>query len=439
MKNDFIGPLIIIIAFSGIIYIALKRISNYLVELSYGAEKIASGELMAVENVRGGDEIETIANSLNTMSSNLKSYMESLIKTNMKLEAVFNSIRNVLFVIDKDYKIVNINNLGKNAIETDYNSFNGIHCFEYFKRCPSVCEKCPVTKTIATGEESFEEMVWDNDIYHVRTYPIFDDKGNIDEIVVYSIKETERVIIEREFNQREKLASIGQVSAAITHELKNTISIINGSSYLLKDMLNTLDIKEDEKEEFYEIIKEIDISIRNSQTIINELLDFSRQSHNMEEKVDMIPLIKQILMLHKKIIVENNVVVSPKFNEEEIWVSGNLDSLRLILINLIDNALYEMKDGGTLTIGIEPLYDEGKVKLIMQDTGKGMDEKTLSNIFKPFYTTKPRGTGTGIGMWLVHREVKKNRGIINIESEIGKGTKIEISFNLHNNEGGSDV
>ncbi|SDJ86400.1 cache domain-containing protein [Natronincola ferrireducens] len=436
----FIGPLVIIIIFSMFVYMALKKVSNYLVELSYRAERVACGELMAVENVGGGDEIVTIANSLNTMSSNLKNHMESLIKTNTKLEAVFNSIKGVLFVIDKNYKLVNVNKLGRDIIKKDYPSFPGIHCFEFFKGCLRICEKCPVTKTMETGKESFKEMIWDNEIYHVRTYPILDEEGNIDEIVVYSTKETERAIIEREFHQREKLASIGQVSAAITHELRNPIAIINGSSYLLKDMVDSIDIKTHEKEEFHEILKEIDNSIKNSLTIINELLDFSRKSTTMEEKVDIIPLIRQILMIHKKNIVENNIVILEKFNKEEIWVFGNLDSLRLIFINLIDNALYEMKNGGTLIIKIDPLYDEGKVKLILKDTGKGMEEEVLSNIFKPFYTTKPRGIGNGIGMWLVYREIKNNKGTINIQSQLGKGTKVEINFNLYEeDEGGKDV
>lgn len=436
----FIGPLIIVIIFSIFVYMALKKISNYLVELSSRAEKLASGKLFVVNDIKGGNEIETIANSLNTMSSNLANYMDSLIKTNIKLEAVFNSMKNILFVIDKNYKIVNINSLEKDIIKKNYDSLHGVYCFEYFKKCSSICEKCPATKTMTTGEENFEEIIWNGDIYHLRTYPIYDDKGSIDEVVVYRTKETERIIIEREFYQREKLASIGQVSAAITHELRNPISIINGSNYLLKDILEQIDIKDEEKVEFYEIIKEIDASINNSQTIINELLDFSSQSINKEEKLDIIPLLKQILLLYKKVMVENNVTVLEEYNGEDIWICGNLDSLRLIFINLIDNALYEMKNGGILTIEIEPLYNDNLVKLTLKDTGKGMDEKVLSNIFKPFYTSKPRRAGTGIGMWLVDREVKRNQGTINIQSELDKGTKIELLFNLYNkNEGGKNV
>lgn len=436
----FAGPLAIVIIFSIFIYIALKRISNYLVDLSSRAEKLASGKLVTVNNIKGGNEIETIANSLNTMSSNLRNYMDSLIKTNLKLETVFNSMKNILFVIDKNYKIININSLGKNIIRKDHDFTNDIYCFEYFKGCSIVCDNCPATKTLLTGKENFEEIIWNNDIYHFRTYPIYDDIGNVEEVIIYSTKETERIIIEKEFYQREKLASIGQVSAAITHELRNPIAIINGSSYLLKDILEQSNISCDEKSEFYEVISEIDASIHNSQTIINELLDFSRQSTTIEDKVDLISLLKQILLLHKKIIVENNVTILEKYVEEEIWISGNLDSLRLVFINLIDNALYEMKDGGTLTIETEPLYDNGTIKLIIADSGKGMDKNVLLNIFKPFYTSKPRNVGTGIGMWLVDREVKRNKGTINIQSELDKGTKIELYFNLYErNKGGNNV
>lgn len=434
-----LGPIAIVSIFSIFIFYALKRTSNYLVDLSARAEELASGKLSFVNDIKGGNELETIANSLNIMSSNLKDYMDNLIRTNIKLEVVFNSMKNIIFVVDSNYKIVNINSLGKEIIGNENKLVEGISCYEYFKKCSSICDECPVKKTINSGEENFQEVIVNNNVYHIRTYPIFDKEGKVVEVVVYSTKETERVMIEREFYQREKLASVGQVAAAITHELRNPLGIINGSSYLIKDIVENSNMNEEDKNEIYGILKEIDTSVSNSQKIISTLLDFSRKSNDKDERVNIVSLLEQILFLHKKYILENKVKVVESYEEKDIWVNGNLDSLRLIFINLIDNALYEMKDGGTLTVEVRKVYND-LVKISIKDTGRGMDEKELSNIFKPFYTTKPKNIGTGIGMWLVDREVKRNKGKINVKSALGQGTIVEVLFHSYGNmEGGENV
>lgn len=433
ISQYFIVPIVIASILFIIGYYLLKEASKPIETLSTNAEKIASGEFIELKNVKGGREIETLANSLNTMSSTLREYMSNLIMANIKLETLFNSIKGLLYTVDKNYKIISMNSYGKEITKSLQKDFTSCKCYEFFKSGQKPCKDCPVNDTLSTGEESFREMVFGQDILHVWTFPIFDSKNNLDEVLVYSVKATEKVIIDKQFYQREKLASIGQMAAGITHELKSPLSVIKGCSYLLKHTIESEDIENDLGEEIIEIINEIDNSIENSQNIIYNLLDFSRKADKENELINLVDLINQISILNKKHIIEQDIDLIFNFKCKWLEIFGDLDSMKHIFLNIIENAIQAMPDGGELKITGQK--HKNKVEIAIEDTGCGITEEELENIFEPFFTTKPRGIGTGIGLWIVKNEVNKNNGNIEISSVINEGTKVIVYFPNNELEG----
>ncbi|MBW4829091.1 MAG: Cache 3/Cache 2 fusion domain-containing protein [Clostridiaceae bacterium] len=426
ISQYFIFPIIMASIILALGCYLLKKISEPIQALSTSAEKMASGEFLELKDIKGGKEIEILANSLNTMSWTLKEYMNDLIRTNMKLEALFNSIKGLLYTVNEDYEIVSINSYGREITKTLKKDPIGCKCYEFFKNSEKPCQDCPIKETMNTYKESFREMKFKQDILHVWTFPIFDDEGKLDEIVVYSMKATEKAILEREFYQREKLASIGQMAAGVTHELKNPLSVIKGCNYLLKSVIEVEDIEEENRKEIKEIIDEINNSIDRSENIIYNLLDFSRKSNKEKEEINLEGLINQLFILNKKYIIEQDIEIYLNFHSRPLNIQANLDSMKHVFLNIIENAIQAMPDGGKLKV--EGQEFKNKVQIIIEDSGYGIKEEVLKEIFKPFFTTKPRGIGTGIGLWIVKNELKENNGDIEVSSTIDKGTKVIVYF-----------
>jgi len=200
----------------------------------------------------------------------------------------------------------------------------------------------------------------------------------------------------------EKMASLGQMMAGVVHELKNPLSVIKGATYLLKD---------DAADERQMIIREIDSNVERAEQIIYNMLDFSKVSHREAEIFPLKALLEQILLLVRQDYVRNKIDVRIDVNTVQS-VYGNGDALKHIFLNTISNAIEAMPDGGQLRITADG--DSGTTAIRISNTGAHISDEDMKNIFEPFFTTK--ANGTGLGLWIVSRELSKNEGNIRIEN-----------------------
>ncbi|MCR4283711.1 MAG: ATP-binding protein [Parcubacteria group bacterium] len=127
---------------------------------------------------------------------------------------------------------------------------------------------------------------------------------------------------------------------------------------------------------------------------------------------------------------EKNINLYKKFEPDIPQISGNLGQIKQVVLNILRNAVESMPDGGDLTIEIKTVGES--IKINITDTGKGMTEEVLKNIFNPFFTTK--SSGTGIGMTISLKIIEDHGGHINVESEYGKGTTMSISLSINKEE-----
>lgn len=174
-------------------------------------------------------------------------------------------------------------------------------------------------------------------------------------------------------------------------------------------------------------VEVIESSVQRSSNIIDNLLNFSRISANEYEKVNIKALINNIVAL------ENNIIEKRKINidvscPDDISFFANEESMKHIFINLISNAIDAMPQGGIIKIACGK-GDEG-ISIIFCDNGEGISQEDLGSIFNPFFTTKPVGKGTGLGLYIVYNEIQKHGGKIRVSSESGKGTcfKVDLPF-----------
>jgi len=233
--------------------------------------------------------------------------------------------------------------------------------------------------------------------------------------------------------QIEKMASLGQLSATVAHELNNPIAGILTYSKLIQKKLNKDDAGEDEKIAILKHLRMIESESQRSGDIVKNMLLFSRQEavemkiRDIREVIESsIDLISHHLQLH-------NIELKKFFqvNLPQIYIDEN--QIKQALLALFVNAVEAMEDNGTLTIKTEWEKPNDFIHILISDTGKGISEDVRAQIFEPFFTTKNAVKGVGLGLSAVYAIVHKHNGEITVESEIDKGTTFIINLPLKQN------
>jgi signal transduction histidine kinase len=224
---------------------------------------------------------------------------------------------------------------------------------------------------------------------------------------------------------QEKLAALGQMASVVGHELRNPLAVMNNSIYFLKTklvaLLNPADTDQDPKIQKH--LNIIESEIAKSNTIIRDVLDFSRQRalKLTPQKVDEL-----VAKAIERIQFPPNVGHKQDLQLGGIEVPLDEDEIRQVLVNLMENACQAMTSGGTLNVGTKSHAEE--VEITIADTGCGIPQEHLSKIFAPFFTTKSRGTGLGLAV--VKKIIERHQGTIGVESKIGEGTAFRIRLPL---------
>jgi PAS domain S-box-containing protein len=231
---------------------------------------------------------------------------------------------------------------------------------------------------------------------------------------------SDRKRLESQLIQSEKMAAIGQLAAGIAHEIRNPLGIITNALYDLSEIVES---NNPEVDEDLRIAKE---EMGRVQEIINNLLEFSRESRAELEAVDINDLLRKTLQLMNKSMQNSDVRVVTEFGPLSNCLA-NQNALRQIFLNLITNAVQAMPDGGELRLRTAALPG-GRIQIEFADTGVGIPSENLKDIFNPFFTTKAPGQGTGLGLSVVHSVVKRYQGDIRVESQLNRGTTFTIEL-----------
>ncbi len=213
----------------------------------------------------------------------------------------------------------------------------------------------------------------------------------------------------------EKLAALGHLSAGMAHEIRNPL---NSISLFAQVMCNGLENEPEMQSYSGKIISETE----RIDAILVKLLSTSKRSPFQLRTIYIADVIEESLQPFLEQMQSQNVVLKSQFLQKTPSILADADEISQIFSNLFSNALYEMKQGGTLSVTLT--HDDKEVLVTVSDTGEGIPEDHLNEIFDPFFTTKERGTGFGLSVVL--RIVKTYTGRINVESEQGKGTTFQI-------------
>ena len=217
--------------------------------------------------------------------------------------------------------------------------------------------------------------------------------------------------------QSEKLASVGQLTAGIVHDVKNPLAVIKG---LAEELSEDFSIDPSMKDQLSTIRE----SATKASTIVTDLLKFARQSTPDLERRDMRETIEASVRLTEYLARKGNVELKVDMPSSPVLVWYDAQQIEQVLINLVGNAIQAMKNGGTVRINLSQA--KNSIALSVQDNGVGIPEKNLQRIFDPFFTTKPEGEGTGLGLSVSFGIITRHRGQISVDSKPGLGTTFTI-------------
>jgi signal transduction histidine kinase len=244
---------------------------------------------------------------------------------------------------------------------------------------------------------------------------------------------------ERELMRAQRFESLAMLAAGLSHDLRN----------ILQPLLLTADVlMERDEEDLHKHAELVGDCARRGLEMVASMLSFARGARVETERVKLSALFDALAMLLRG-SVPNNIELVLKRPNDDVVIEGNHTELQQCLLNLSLNALQAMPEGGNLTLSAEPsavddsFFLEGELqtpgaylKLLVSDTGIGIDEDVRSNLFRPFFTTKQ--TGTGLGLVSCKRIVANHRGYLRVISEPGQGTTFEVYLPLEGTEAASD-
>ncbi len=237
--------------------------------------------------------------------------------------------------------------------------------------------------------------------------------------------------LQEQFQQAQKLESIGRLAASVAHDFNNMLSVINGYAELLLKKLPPNDPLRTS------VMRILEAGQRSSD-LTRQLLAFSRKQTLQPRVLDLNNLLRNLEKMLSRLIGEH-IDLKLILAQNLSYVMADPAQMEQVIMNLVVNARDAMPEGGKLTIETADVIldenyarthvgiEEGKyVMLTVTDTGHGMDKETLNRIFEPFFTTKQQGKGTGLGLSTVYGIVKQSGGHIWVYSELGRGTSFKI-------------
>lgn len=245
----------------------------------------------------------------------------------------------------------------------------------------------------------------------------------------------QQCLLDDKLVQSQKLASIGELSAGIGHEINNPLAIISQEAEWVQHLLKNCETKvPGEIKDLTDSVREISRQVDRCREITQSLLNFARKMEPVIQGVNVNKLIEDMAKLVEKEAVANDIQIGRDYQADLPLVFTDAPCLRQVVLNLLSNAKQAVERKGIIRIATRA-SGNNSVEIAVEDTGCGIPREHLLKIFDPFFTTKPEGKGTGLGLSICHGIVERLGGTISVASEVGKGAAFVVRLPIQQEKG----
>ncbi len=234
--------------------------------------------------------------------------------------------------------------------------------------------------------------------------------------MMYELDRRQNLLVESH-----KLRAIGNLTAGVAHELNNPLNNIILTSEVLKESYRDLS-----EEELQDIANDLVTQGERAQGVVKNLLDFARESETKTEFFQVETLIDDTLQLAKNQIKLSKIKLEEEVEKNLPPIYGDRELLKQVFLNLFINAIDAMPNGGKLSVTVTEEKSTGFLSIRISDTGEGIPSHILGSVFSPFFTTKPTGKGTGLGLAVSRGIIERHGGDIEVESSIHEGATFTV-------------
>ena len=338
----------------------------------------------------------------------------------------FDSITDLISIRDKDNRIIRVNKATADMLKTTPKELIGKFCYEVMHGAKEPPVNCPHWQALINGKP-IEMETFNSDLgvyFQESASPIFDESGEITGSVVVARDVTKQKRMEEQLIMTDRLASIGELSSGIAHELNNPLTSVIGFSQLLMEG----EVPEDIKKDLGIVYSEA----QRAAAIVKNLLTFARKHAPVKQLSQVNTVIEDVLRLRAYEQKVNNIEVESRLapNLPEIMIDHF--QMQQVFLNIVVNAEFAMQEAhqrGKLIIKTE--RSDGVIRITFTDDGPGISQENLKHIFDPFFTTKEVGKGTGLGLSICHGIVTEHGGKIYARSKEGMGASFIIQLPIN--------
>ena len=366
---------------------------------------------------RGGEIVEVIGSCVDI--TDRKEAERKLRESEEKYRLIAENMQDLIGILDTTgtvkYASPSLETvLGFKPTEFEGNSvFNWVHPDEL----PYVQQR--FAQIIATKQPCRVELRYRHVHGHwvdVEAYgsPVLDDTGEINHAIVVARDITKRKESEELVRRTEKLSIAGQLAAGVAHEIRNPLTALKGFTQLLKT-------QSDPPTYVDTMLSEI----QALESIIEEFLALAKPQSPKMKETDMVRLVRQMVLLFRTQGNLRNVEIVERYAIELPRVYCNENQIKQVVVNVLQNAVEAMPNGGTLSVELLQT-DAHSIKIRVMDQGHGMSEKRLKHLGEPFYSSKEKGTG--LGLTVSYKIIQQHGGAIHIQSVVNQGTTVEITL-----------
>ncbi|MFA5832932.1 MAG: ATP-binding protein [Bacteroidota bacterium] len=285
---------------------------------------------------------------------------------------------------------------------------------------------------IIESSEELGELARSFDVMRVRLKQALEEINQFTEGLEMKIKQRadQLKVAHQKILQSDRLASLGQLSASVAHEINNPVSGVLNLAMLMQRIMKEDGVPKERVEEFRKYLSQVVNETARVGRIVQDLLAFSRRSKPFRAKIDFNTMIKSTLNLLDHKIKLSGVKIELYLQHDLPTVHCDGSQMQQVVINLIMNGAEaaQGKQNGTVSVTTRMHIQQDQLEFIVSDNGDGIPEENISKIFSPFFTTKGEGKGVGLGLAVVFGIIEAHKGDIDVKSERNQGTTFTVAL-----------
>ena len=420
------GALVMMLTLLGAWWFLQRQVVSPVNALAAAAQRLADGDLSARVPVQGEDELGRLARTFNAMAERLEGLVQRLSAHEAYLQSLIDAVPEGIRVIGPDHRVRMVNRAYRAQHPHAQGDPLAEPCYVAHGRdepCPHTLVTCPL-ELFRNGKGEPARLMHTHIGPDGKPLPVeivaapLTDPNSGEPLVVEAMRDLAQQI---DITQEQRLAELGQLATGIAHEIHNPLGSVRlGLSAMLRAINAGRDLME-----VLEYLQRVDEAVDQCIAVTDRMLRISMPPSDKPALVDLAQVTEDVASLLNFEAEKQNVRMVKELAPARVLAHES--DLRMLVLNLVQNAFHAMPEGGTLTLCTMEKDDEAILEVA--DTGRGMDEETRQRIFHPFFSRRADGVrGTGLGLTICKAVAERHGGSITVESTPGQGTHFIVRF-----------